>query len=299
MIPFPINGIEIQWWLPPLIAFVVAGLSSMAGVSGAFLLLPIQVSLLGIAGPVVSSTNMLYNIVAIPSGVYRYVREQRVVWSLVWAIILGILPGIVLGVIIRIKLMPDPATFKPFVGLVLLYIAGRLVANILRKKRADENNASGSQAAGVQSLGLNRRRFAFEFNGRTYHNSTVKILAVSFVVGIVGGAYGIGGGALLAPVLVTVFRFPIHSVAGTTLLTTFIASGVGIAAYTTLGALSGDSSMSVSPDWMLGGLFGVGGMVGMYVGARLQRTVPARLIKVILAAMVLFVALRYMAAIFI
>ncbi|MCK4461443.1 MAG: sulfite exporter TauE/SafE family protein, partial [candidate division Zixibacteria bacterium] len=136
--PFPISGIEIQWWLPPLIAFVVAGLSSMAGVSGAFLLLPIQVSLLGITGPVVSSTNMLYNIVAIPSGVYRYVREQRVVWSLVWAIIPGILPGIVLGVIIRVKLMPDPATFKPFAGLVLLYIAGRLVANILRKKRADE-----------------------------------------------------------------------------------------------------------------------------------------------------------------
>ncbi len=298
MIPFPISGIEIQWWLPPLIAFVIAGLSSMAGVSGAFLLLPIQVSLLGITGPVVSSTNMLYNIVAIPSGVYRYVREQRVVWSLVWAIILGILPGIVLGVIIRIKLMPDPATFKPFAGLVLLYIAGRLVSNILTKKRADEDTASGFQTAGVRSLELNRRRFAFEFNGRTYHQSTVRILAISFVVGIVGGAYGIGGGAFLAPVLVTAFRFPIHSVAGTTLLTTFIASGVGIAAYTTLGALSGNSSMSVSPDWMLGGLFGVGGMVGMYVGTRLQRLVPARLIKSVLAVMVLFVALRYVAAIF-
>jgi uncharacterized membrane protein YfcA len=299
MTEFPISGIEIQWWLPPLIAFVVAGLSSMAGVSGAFLLLPIQVSLLGIAGPVVSSTNMLYNIVAIPSGVYRYVREQRVVWSLVWAIIPGILPGIVLGVIIRVKLIPDPATFKAFAGLVLLYIAGRLVANVLRKKRADEDNASGSQDAVVRSLELNRRCFAFEFNGRTYHQSTVKILAISLVVGIVGGAYGIGGGALLAPVLVTVFRFPIHTIAGTTLLTTFIASGVGIAAYTTLGALSGNSSMSVSPDWMLGGLLGVGGMVGMYVGARLQRIVPARLIKAVLAVMVLSVALRYVAAIFI
>lgn len=299
MTEFPISGIEIQWWLPPLIAFVVAGLSSMAGVSGAFLLLPIQVSLLGIAGPVVSSTNMLYNIVAIPGGVYRYVREQRVIWSLVWAILLGILPGIVLGAVVRIKLMPDPASFKPFAGLVLLYIAGRLVANILRKKRADEDNASGYQTAGVRSLGLNRRHFAFEFNGRTYQQSTVKILAVSFVVGIVGGAYGIGGGAFLAPVLVTAFRFPIHSVAGTTLLTTFIASCVGIAAYTTLGALSGDSLVSTSPDWMLGGLFGVGGMVGMYVGAQLQRIVPARLIKSVLAVMVLSVALRYVAAIFI
>ena len=298
MTEFPISGIEIQWWLPPLIAFVVAGLSSMAGVSGAFLLLPIQVSVLGIAGPVVSSTNLLYNIVAIPGGVYRYVRDQRVIWSLVWAILFGILPGVVLGAIVRINLIPNPATFKPFAGLVLLYIAGRLVANILRKTRADEDHASGSLTAGVRSLELNRRRFAFEFNGRTYHQSTLRILAVSFIVGIVGGAYGIGGGAFLAPVLVTIFRFPIHSVAGTTLLTTFIASLVGVAAYTTIGALSGGSLVSVSPDWMLGGLFGVGGMVGMYVGARLQHLVPARLIKSILAVMVLFVALRYVAAIF-
>jgi uncharacterized membrane protein YfcA len=298
MTEFPISGIELQWWLPPLIAFVAAGLSSMAGVSGAFLLLPIQVSLLGIAGPVVSSTNLFYNIVAIPSGVYRYLREQRIIWPLVWAISLGILPGIVAGAIIRIKLMPDPATFKPFAGLVLLYIAVRMVQNIVRTKRKGEDRPTDADSYRVQTIELNPRHCTFEFNGRAYQSSTGKILLFSLAVGVVGGAYGVGGGALLAPALVAIFRLPIHTIAGTTLLTTFLASGVGVGVYAGLGRLTGDSIITVSPDWMLGALFGLGGMIGMYVGARLQRLVPARYIKVILTILILTVALRYLATLF-
>jgi len=298
MTHFPISGIDLQWWLPPLIAFVAAGLSSMAGVSGAFLLLPIQVSLLGIAGPVVSSTNLLYNIVAIPGGVYRYLREQRIIWPLVWVIILGTLPGTVVGAVVRVKLMPDPATFKPFAGLVLLYLAGRLIANILQGRRYADERSAGSRSGRVRSLGMSARSVTFEYDGCTYRSSTIKIILFSLVVGIVGGAYGIGGGALLAPVLVTVFRLPIHTIAGTTLLTTFITSVFGVAVYASLGRLTGNVVATVSPDWLLGGLFGLGGMVGMYVGARLQRLVPARHIKIILAVLILTVAVRYVATLF-
>jgi len=43
----------------------------MCGVSGAFLLLPFQMSFLGYVNLSVSTTNQLYNVVAIPSGCYR------------------------------------------------------------------------------------------------------------------------------------------------------------------------------------------------------------------------------------
>jgi len=33
--------------------------------------------------------------------------------------------------------------------------------------------------------------------------------------------------------------------------------------------------MSVAPDWFLGIMFGLGGMAGMYLGARFQKFVPA------------------------
>jgi uncharacterized membrane protein YfcA len=44
--------------------------------------LPFQVSVLGFTSPAVSPTNLVYNIFAKPGGVYRYVREGRVVWPL-------------------------------------------------------------------------------------------------------------------------------------------------------------------------------------------------------------------------
>ena len=44
---FPVSGIAIDPWIPPLVAFGISFLTSMGGISGAFLLLPFQMSILG------------------------------------------------------------------------------------------------------------------------------------------------------------------------------------------------------------------------------------------------------------
>jgi hypothetical protein len=41
----------------------------MAGISGAFLILPFQMSVLGFVTPSVSATNFLYNVVGTPGGI--------------------------------------------------------------------------------------------------------------------------------------------------------------------------------------------------------------------------------------
>ncbi len=84
---FPESGIQVDFWGPSLVAFVISFFTSMGGVSGAFLLLPFQMSFLGYTSPSVSATNQLFNIVAIPSGVYRYWLECRMVWPLTWIVI--------------------------------------------------------------------------------------------------------------------------------------------------------------------------------------------------------------------
>ena len=91
---FQTAGIEISIWIPPLVAFVISFFTSMGGVSGAFLLLPFQMSFFGYIHPSVSATNQLFNIVAIPSGVYRYCKEGRMVWPLTWVVVVGTLPGV-------------------------------------------------------------------------------------------------------------------------------------------------------------------------------------------------------------
>jgi hypothetical protein len=67
---FEVAGITVPLWLPPLVAFVISFFTSMVGVSGAFLLLPFQMSVLGYVAPSVSGTNLVFNLVAIPAGVW-------------------------------------------------------------------------------------------------------------------------------------------------------------------------------------------------------------------------------------
>jgi uncharacterized protein len=293
-VTFLVSGVETALWLPPLVAFVISLFTSMAGVSGAFLLLPFQMSFLGFTSPAVSPTNMVFNIVAIPSGVARYVREGRMVWPLTWVVILGTLPGVIAGGFIRLVYLPDPRTFKAFVGCVLLYIGLRMVVDFVRSWRgggaAKPKTPSEFE---VRVVEWTARRLAYEFQGETHQCSVPGIFSLSLAVGVVGGVYGIGGGAIIAPFFVAIYRLPVHTVAGATLMGTFVTSIVGVAFYQIVAPWY--ASQVVAPDWLLGGLFGVGGFLGMYCGARLQRFVPAVWLKVMLGGLLLYVAVKYIA----
>lgn len=124
---FPVSGVEINPLIPPLVAFIVSSLTASAGVSGAFLLLPFQVSVLHYTSPSVSPTNLIYNIVAIPGGLYRFIKEGRMAWPLAWVVSIGTLPGVFLGSWVRIAYLPDPRSFKLFIGGVLLYLGIKIV----------------------------------------------------------------------------------------------------------------------------------------------------------------------------
>ncbi|MBM4288224.1 MAG: sulfite exporter TauE/SafE family protein [Deltaproteobacteria bacterium] len=317
---FPVSGVETNPAVPFLVALVVSSFTSMGGVSGAFLLLPFQVSVLGFASPAVSPTNLVYNIVAIPSGVYRYLREGRMNWPLTWVVILGTLPGLLFGALIRIKWLPDPKHFKLFVGCVLLYIGVRLLYDqtpLARRKKAEILRfeaqvqerlkavlaASGqSQGAGlppaarVKTAAWNWRRVSYEFLGETFSFHAPALFALALVVGLIGGAYGIGGGAIIAPFVAAIFGLPIYTIAGAALLGTLITSVAGVGIYYCLVPFY--PGQAVAPDLALGVLFGLGGFCGMYLGARLQKFVSAVIIRLGLGLIISGLALHYILGFF-
>ncbi len=317
---FPVSGVETWVFLPPLVALIISAFTSMAGVSGAFILLPFQMSVLGFTSPAVSSTNFVYNIVAIPSGVYRYFKEGRMAWPLTWVVIVGTLPGVFIGYYLRVYYLPDPRTFKLFVGLVLLYIGSRLLYEVTAKARDSKAKLSdldkkfseraalmkeqckSPAAAGlppdavVKTITFNLKIIEYEFWGERFRFSVPAMFLLAFVVGIIGGTYGIGGGAIIAPFCVAVFHLPVYTVAGAALLGTFLTSIVGVFFYSILPAAGG---VATSPDWTLGFLFGIGGFAGMYIGARLQKYIPQKFIKLMLGTMITSLALRYIVQYFV
>jgi uncharacterized protein len=311
---FGIAGIEVEPWIPPLVSFVISFFTSTGGVSGAFLLLPFQMSVLGFTSPAVSPTNQLYNVVAIPGGVYRYIKEGRMVWPLTWIVVIGTLPGVFIGAWLRIIYLPDPATFKVFAGFVLLYIGIRLIMNITKKKVDDKGSSESRFAELVKNFKSQQesnissklprikvkefslKKVEYEFYGESYSVPMVKISIISFIVGIVGGAYGIGGGAVMAPLFVAFFNLPVYTVAGAALMGTLITSIAGVAFYQLLAPFY--PGMSIAPDWLLGFLFGIGGLLGTYFGARFQKHLPANAIKWILSGAIVFLAVKYIISFF-
>ncbi len=290
LIHFPISGVETWLFLPPLVSFILAYFGAMAGVTGAFLLLPFQMSVLGYTAPGVSGTNFLYNLFAIPGTVLRYTKEGRMNWPLALVITAGSVPGIAVGYWIRVRYLTDPHLFKPFAGLVLLYLAWRVGKGLLAEGGRKAPPPAGTATISHRHLSLSR--FSFEFDSTTYHYNPLSLLAVSLAVGVVGGAYGIGGGAVLAPFCVSVLGLPVHAIAGASLFGTFVSSVAGVASYASgLGAHGG----ATAPDWLLGALFGAGGMVGGYLGAKTQRLIPERPIKIGLLLVLLFVSIKYVA----
>jgi uncharacterized membrane protein YfcA len=295
-VSFPVSGVETWVFIPPLVAFVVSFFTSMGGVSGAFILLPFQMSVLNYTSPSVSGTNQLFNVVAIPSGIWRYMKEKRMVWPLTWAVIIGTLPGVLVGAWMRIEYLPDPKSFKFFAGLVLCYLGVRLLADVLKGalKRTTVQNTNPSGQSNefiVSNTRFSLRRVEFEFGGQQFSFSVPGVFLLCLSVGIIGGIYGIGGGAIIAPFFVAFFHLPVYAVAGAALMGTFITSVAGVIVYQILAQFYSD--MRIAPDWSLGILFGIGGFFGMYLGARCQRYVPAHIIKLILCGCVLFVAVKY------
>jgi len=75
------------------------------------------------------------------------------------------------------------------------------------------------------------RQVKFEYDGETFEFSPLIIYILCFLVGIIGGIYGIGGGAIVAPFFVAIIGLPVYTVAGAALMGTFITSVAGVIFY--------------------------------------------------------------------
>jgi uncharacterized protein len=228
------------------------------------LLLPFQVSVLGTPSPAVTPTNLLYNVVATPGAIYRYWRQGQTGGRLTLILITGTLPGVVAGSIIRVELLPGARVFDLVVAAVLTPL-GIWIALSHPKPAA----------------GPDTRRHAI---------AVPALVALSAAVGCVGGIYGIGGGSILAPILLGTGR-RVSEVAPAALASTFVTSVAGVVTFT---ILSVHQHAHIAPSWPTGIALGAGGLAGGYVGARVQSRLPDQLIRRMMGVLVIAIGVRYL-----
>ncbi len=245
-------------------AYGIAVLATPAGISGAVLLLPFQVSVLGTPSPAVTPTNLLYNVVATPGALYRYWRQGQTGGRLALVLIAGTVPGVIAGSVIRVELLPGPRVFDLVVAAVLLPL--------------------GTWLALIGPAAQDKPRRP----ARLIPGPVLIVLAAA--VGCVGGIYGIGGGSILAPILIGTGRRPSEA-ASAALASTFVTSVAGVITFT---ILSIHQHGPAAPDWPTGVALGIGGLAGAYTGARIQSRLPDALIRRLVGILVIVIGARYL-----
>ncbi|MBO0845191.1 MAG: sulfite exporter TauE/SafE family protein [Nocardioides sp.] len=234
-----------------LAGLVIAAVTSPVGVSGAVFMLPFQLSVLNVANPSVTPTNLLYNLIAVPGALVRYRRRGQLTGPLTRLMLAGTVPGVVIGAGVRVFLLPGPREFRFVAGAVLLALGVWLVLRTM--------GSPGPHRA------LSDR----------------SILVLAWGVGIVGGVYGIGGGSILSPILVG-SGMTLAVVAPAALASTFVTSAAGALTYALLALFAHGS---IAPDWGTGIACGLGGLVGGYLGASLQPYLPEPGLRLLLGCL--------------
>lgn len=101
-------------------------------------------------------------------------------------------------------------------------------------------------------------------------------------VGLLSGLVGIGGGVLLVPLLLYVFKVDMHIAAGTSLAIIIPTALVGVWGHFNHGNV----------DWRLAAIIAIGGILGSFLGAWLANILPSTTLKKIFAFLLLLISIK-------
>lgn len=113
-------------------------------------------------------------------------------------------------------------------------------------------------------------------------NATVTKVGVGFLVGVLSGLLGVGGGVFLVPIMVAWFGYTQHLAQGTSLavvIPTGLVSGIVYSCH-------GQADLTITVQML------IGSMVGASVGARIMQRMPAEQLKRLFGVLLVLVGIR-------
>lgn len=105
------------------------------------------------------------------------------------------------------------------------------------------------------------------------------LIGIGFILGVIASFFGIGGGWLMVPILIYLFRVSPHIATATSVFSLSIYSLVGVFTHGAEGNI----------DWLTVLWGGLGTIIGSQLGVLISRRLPGRLIVQMLAVLLVFI----------
>ncbi len=264
------------WALLFFIGLFVGAFGTLIGAAGGFLLVPILLFLYPQDTPAtITSITLTVAFFNALSGSIAYGRLRRIDYRSGLLFASTSVPGAIIGA--NITAFLSRGIFQTIFAVTLLVVAVYLMIRPERKN------------AGANITGHFVRKITDKHgNTYVYSYSRIRGLAIAFVIGLMSGLLGIGGGIIHVPALTQLLSFPTHIATATSHFVVATNTFAAVITHVVRGAFTEGVSRAA--------VLSVGAVIGAQFGARLSQRVSGVLIVRLLAVGLAIVAIRLLVA---
>ncbi|WP_258171049.1 sulfite exporter TauE/SafE family protein [Paenibacillus sp. R14(2021)] len=268
----------MTWDLPTLLVLFVLGLfastfGAIVGLGGGVILVPALLllgpSMLGMKIDTTLAVGVSLGVLVFTSltSTLTFVREGKA--DLRSALFFSISSGPMSMLGASLTSLFNPDVFRRAFGYFMLFMVVLLLLRSRIKPYQGKwrYTRTFTDEAGVQ---------------QEYGYNAFPALLIGGLVGLIAGLLGIGGGVLLIPAMMLLFRFPPHIASATSMAVIFISALFG----------SGMHLYRGEWDWLLVLSLAPGALIGGWLGARISRRIGSVLLIRIMCGALLLFALR-------
>jgi uncharacterized membrane protein YfcA len=248
-------------------------ITGMTGIGAAVLVVPSLIYAVGLPAVNAVGTGALYATLARSYASYEHLRLRTVRKRTAFYIALGGVPTVLVTSLIITHLAKTVGSgldfaLKVIIGVVILITWTFMLINVFKNRKGN----SRDYYVPLKHFPVRRKLYG---------------IAAGAGVGVLIGSTSIGGGVLIIPILVTVFRLSPNNTVGTSTLVSVLMSATAAFAY----IMGGRTNPSVAV------MMFIGAIPGVWLGCRLSVKVPHRVLEGILFAVVTISAIVMFAGI--
>lgn len=261
-----------------IVVFLLVGLAagivgSIVGIGGGMFFVPALLYFGNLYSPgsilpqIATGTSLVVVMITALSSTLAFYKQKKVDKQSALFFFVGSAPGAVLGVYFNGLMSP-----RMFYLVFGLFQIGMFILMMVKDKLKPRNVAWDVRRTYIDEQGVEHQ----------YGYKRLWALFVAFGVGITSSMFGIGGGVLMVPVLIVLFRFPPHIATATTMAVIFLSGVIG----------SVTNIIHHNINWLYVLLLAPGAWIGGRLGAKIAARLKGKTLVILLRVLILGIALQ-------
>ncbi|TFJ93231.1 sulfite exporter TauE/SafE family protein [Lentibacillus salicampi] len=250
-----------------IIGTIAGAYGTIVGAGGGFIFVPALLILFDMDPVIAAGSGLVIVLINSFTGVIGYAKQKRIHYNIALTIGISALPGALLGVWLLQVYASQYfhvifATILAALGIFLFYKNSPWEGKIFNRNKTTDSTAITDSEASVLNNGW--------------------FIPLGFGMGVLSSYLGIGGGWLLVPILIYLFKVPTHQAAATSILSLSLYSTVGVVSHLYYSNI----------DWMIVAFGGVGIIIGANIGVILSQRLPGRIVLQMLSILLVIIGFR-------